>query len=139
MIEPHIGDASSLQDEAFLKSQLHVFNVEATGVGDGRDLVGFVREADGRIIGGISGWTWGGACSIDTLWVRADRRGEGIGRSLLRAAEAEARRRGAENVSLDTYSFQAPDFYYAEGYAIVAERAGSPFSGHRQLFLRKEL
>jgi len=39
-------------------------------------------------------------------------------------AEAEARKRGCSNATLNTFSFQAPEFYRKLGYRIVATIEG---------------
>jgi hypothetical protein len=53
-------------------------------------------------------------------------------------AEAEARKRGCSRAILNTYSFQAPDFYRKFGYRIVATIAGLP-EGHQEHTLVKDL
>ena len=61
-----------------------------------------------------------------------------LGRALLLAAEAEARRRGCATIVLETHSFQAPDFYPAHGYEKVGETTGTP-AGHTSLMFQKNL
>lgn len=136
-MEIEITDAASAEDQACVKAGLVQFNVNATGV-SGRALIGIVRE-HGAVIAGILGSTWGVASSIDVLWVHEAQRGRGLGTSLLRSAEVEARHRGAAWISVDTFGFQAPDFYRARGYHVVAELEAAPFTPHTQLFLRKQL
>lgn len=136
--ELRIDDRYDPADRAFLGSRVSEFNLEATGIHDGRGLSGFVRDADGSIIAGVMGSTWGGFCEIELLWVRADHRGRGFGTGLLHVAEDEARRRGATQVGLDTYSFQAPDLYLREGYRIVGAYEDYPV-GHRKIFMVKSL
>ncbi len=53
-------------------------------------------------------------------------------------AELEARQRGARCAYLDTFSFQAPDFYKKQGYEVFGELRDFP-EGHRRYFLRKQL
>jgi hypothetical protein len=45
---------------AELSERIYRFNVEATGIGDGRWLRAAVRDEDGELVAGLAGWTWGG-------------------------------------------------------------------------------
>ena len=80
-------------------------------------------------------WDW---LYVDLLWVKDKLRGRGFGHRLLTLAEDEARQRGAKNAYLDTFSFQAPDFYERHGYQVFGELPEFP-PGHRRLFLTKRL
>jgi ribosomal protein S18 acetylase RimI-like enzyme len=99
----------------------------------------FVLQApDQAIVGGVIGamyWDW---FHIDLLWVKDELRGRGYGHRLLTVAEHEARQRGAKNAYLDTFSFQAPDFYKQHGYQVFGELPDYP-PGHQRLFLTKQL
>lgn len=133
-----IEDEPSPSDVRALEDGLYRYNVEQTGHGDGRWLAIFVRDAEGRIMAGLSGWTWAGWLKVANLWVRHDLRRKGHGRELLKAAETEAAARGCTRATLDTYSFQAPDFYQRLGYRIVAAVDDLP-AGHKHYTLVKEL
>ncbi|WP_272899885.1 GNAT family N-acetyltransferase [Tolypothrix bouteillei] len=50
-------------------------------------------------------------------------RGEGYGDALLATAEQEAVKRGCQYVYLDTFSFQAPEFYRKQGRILHRERS----------------
>lgn len=75
---------------------------------------------------------------VDWLWIRADRRGQGIGGRLLAAAEAEARARGCAGIYLGSFTFQAPDYYKRAGYSEFGRIDGFP-PGHALVFLLKRL
>ncbi len=128
----------SADDVRFLDDRLYDFNWEATGLRDGRLLGIFLRDEGGTLLAGAAGHTWGGTCELRQVWVEASRRGRGLGRKLLQAAEAEARRRGCQQLVLSTHSFQAPAFYQKLGFEIIAELADYP-RGHSQIFMRKPL
>ena len=131
----HNPNPSDLQ---FLEDQIDQFNIAVTGYDDFQWLAIVVRDEAQAIIAGVSGFTWGGSCKINSLWVHPDRRGQGWGQALLHAAEQEAVARGCHVVVLDTHSFQAPDFYQKLGYTMVGAQEDFPF-GHRHYFLHKRL
>ena len=126
------------EDVRFLGDRLYDYNVEHTGRDDGQWLAFFLRDEKNQIVAGLHGWTWSGWLKINYLWVGAVERGRGRGRQMLLMAEAEARKRGCSHATLNTYSFQAPDFYRRLGYRIVAIMEGLP-EGHRPCTLLKDL
>ncbi len=132
--ELRIEDDPRPEDKALLNERLYEFSAAATGVDDGRWLAIFVRDADGQIIAGLHGWTWGGTAHVDTFWVREDLRGAGLGRRLLTAAEAEAVRRGCHVLQLSTHSYQAPGFYRRLGYEQIGALPGWPLGSTRFFF-----
>lgn len=114
------------------------FNKRQAGDNDFQRLCYVVSSPSQDIVGGILAelyWNW---LFIELLWVTAELRGQGYGRRLLMKAEEEARRRGARNVYLDTFSFQAPQFYIKHGYAQFGELQDFP-EGHQRLFFTKPL
>jgi GNAT superfamily N-acetyltransferase len=121
-----------------LTDALYSFNAAATGIDDGRELFAELRDRDGELCAGVHGWTWGGTCWIELLWVREDQRHRGVGSALMRAVDAEARSRGCTQIALMTHSFQAPDFYRRHGFERVGELNDYP-RGHSDLLLRCEL
>jgi len=89
-----------------LDDEIYAFNAAATGLDDGRLLRVAVRGSDAELLAGLCGWTWGGCGYVESLWVRADQRGSGLGTRVLVAAEEEVRRRGCEQMALSAHSFR---------------------------------
>jgi GNAT superfamily N-acetyltransferase len=134
----HIEVEPTPQDIRFLEDRLYDYNVERTGLVDGKWLSIFVRDDKGEIVAGLHGWTWGGCGRVQDLWVRHDLRRHGHGTRMLEAAEREAVARGCDRLFLDTFSFQAPLFYQKLGYEIIGSLDG--FMPPHQLYhLRKKL
>jgi GNAT superfamily N-acetyltransferase len=125
-------------DVQYLEDRLYEFNSAVTGIGDGESLAFLVRDESGRIVAGICGNTWGGACEIRQFWVEESQRHHGLGSKLFRAAEQEARRRGCTQIVLMTFSFQAPAFYERNGFEVVATIENHP-RGHQNFLMRKRL
>ncbi|MET8827818.1 GNAT family N-acetyltransferase [Streptomyces sp. NPDC004610] len=72
------------------------------------------------LAGGLAGHTWAGWLHVSTLWVDERVRGAGLGGALLAEAERIARdERGCGSVRLETWDFQAPEFYRKRGYEVV--------------------
>ena len=88
-----VDDDPDPLDVEFLETQIRREASAAMGLGDEVELAIFVREA-GRIVAGISGWTWGDCCELQSLWVDPALGGRWLGSRLLAAAEAEAAARG---------------------------------------------
>ena len=114
------------------------YNKQQAGENNFQRLCLALQASDQEIVGGVLGelyWEW---FHLDLLWVKEELRGRGYGRQLLMRAEDEARQRGAKNVFLDTFSFQAPDFYKQYGYRVFGELPDYP-PGHQRYFLTKPL
>ena len=133
-----MGFDPTLAEIDFLEDRLYEFNAQTTGIVDALGISVFGRDAQGEIVAGLCGHTWGGCCEIRQVWVHEKHRGRGMGRRLLELAETEARRRGCFQIVLATYSFQAPEFYRKLGFEIVASIPNYP-RGHQHLQLRKVL
>ena len=73
-------------------------------------------DASGELVGGLTGYSQLGWMFIQYLAVAPAGRGKGLGREMMLRAEAIARERGLSGIWVDTYEFQAPEFYLRLGY-----------------------
>jgi GNAT superfamily N-acetyltransferase len=114
------------------------YNTGQAGDDKAQRLCFAVQGPDQEVVGGVVAviyWDW---LYIDLMWIQEEFRGHGYGSRLLELVEDEARRRGAKNAYLDTFSFQAPDFYKRHGYRVFGELHDFPPS-HQRYFLTKQL
>jgi ribosomal protein S18 acetylase RimI-like enzyme len=114
------------------------YNIQQAGPDHHQNLCFVVRAADQEIVAGVIGathWEW---LHLDLLWVKEELRQRGYGRRLVELAEEEARKRGAKNAYLDTFSFQALAFYQQCGYHVFGELPDFP-PGHQRYYMTKRL
>ncbi|WP_075307386.1 GNAT family N-acetyltransferase [Bacillus wiedmannii] len=97
-----------------------------------------VKDEDGKIFGGVTGTMYFYHLHIDCLWVDETVRHDGYGSQLLHKIEDIAKEKGCRLILLDSFSFQAPDFYKKHGYREYGVVEDHP-KGHSQHFLEKRL
>jgi GNAT superfamily N-acetyltransferase len=114
------------------------FNKQQAGDDNGKNLCFILKSPDDEIVGGVIGATYWDWLYVDLMWIKEELRGQGYGHRLLTMAEDEARQRGAKSAYLDTFSFQAPDFYKKHGYQVFGVLEDFPV-GKTRFFLKKEL
>ena len=136
-MEFHVEDQPDPTDLDFLETAIRREASATMALGDEVDLAIFVRDR-GTIVAGISGWTWGDCCELQSLWVDPSRRGRGLATRLLAAAEAEAAGRGCAQTVHLTYEFQARALYEKNGYELVGRVEDFP-AGTAVLWYRKHL
>lgn len=110
-------------------------HAEALGVEFGSH--NFHVEADGEVIAGVTAWHMGPDLHIDMLGVDGRYRREGLGSALLARAEEAGRADGCTTASVDTFSFQAPDFYPRHGYEEIFRYALT--DGTERIYFSKKL
>ena len=116
----------------------HLIDVDALAA---PDAVFLVARRNGELLGSIAYWIIApGHAEIKRMFVRAEARGNGVGRRLLEALEDAARQRNVDRVSLETGIKQpeAIGLYRASGYQDCP-----PFGTYRHdplsLFMTKRL
>jgi ribosomal protein S18 acetylase RimI-like enzyme len=114
-MQTNITASDDPQDEAFILEGLSKHSDPFLGEEPIR-LCLVARSADSKIVGGIVGKTGWQYLEVLYLWVAEEHRGLGRASDLMREAEAEALRRGCRHARLDTFSFQAVNFYTRLGY-----------------------
>ncbi len=98
----------------------------------------FLKNDSGEILGGLQAFLGSESIYIDVLWVEGNLQKQGYGTKLLDAAELEAINNGCIFSLVDTWDFQAEEFYLKKGYEQIGELRNY-WLGHSKIFLRKKL
>lgn len=98
-----------------------------------------ITEDNGNIIAGCVArmYCWNVAY-VDMLWVDETYRGKGLGAKLLEEVEKTAKEKGCYLIHLDTFDFQAKEFYEKQGYEVFGVLDDCP-TEHCRYYLKKNL
>lgn len=103
------------------------------------DLSRKLTDKDGNIVAGIIAEMYCWNCVyVDILWVSESQRGKNLGSRLLLELEQDAKDKGAYLIHLDTFDFQAKEFYEKLGYEVFGILEDCP-QNHTWYYLKKKL
>lgn len=131
-----ITDKITEEDENIIFKELLEYNLARIEDKNPRDLGIYLQDEEGQKFAGLIGNTHGNWLSIKFLWVSEELRGQNIGSDILSQAEKTAKERGCKYSFLDTFSFQAPEFYRKHGYKEVFVLENYPVTGKRHYFTK---
>ncbi|AVQ44754.1 GNAT family N-acetyltransferase [Clostridium sporogenes] len=98
-----------------------------------------IEDTNGEIIAGILSNMYCWNCIyIDALWVKEEYRKDGLGTKLLKELEKIAKEKDCHLIHLDTFDFQAKDFYIRHGYEIFGVLDQCP-ENHKRYFMKKNI
>lgn len=130
------------EEEEEIDDGLMVYNLSQVPPAQEEPFVKICRCAKtsgGKLAGGIL------ACSvlwnvlqIVTVWVEEKYRNEGVASALLEEVETQAREMGCYISQLDTFDFQAKEFYEKHGYRTFGTLKDAP-KGHEHYYMFKKL
>lgn len=124
-------------DKKIIRDGIITFNINVIGETPNSFSV-YIKDETSHILGGILAWIHSESIYIDVIWIEESLRKKRYGTQLLRAAEEEAVKQGCKYATLDTYSFQAEEFYLKNGYERLGEINNYLFE-YSKIFLRKKL
>lgn len=125
------------QRQAILQPLIE-YNDAQTGGSKSEPFALMVKDENGEILGGLYGrmiFRW---MFIELLSVPEQGRGQGIGSKLMAQAEALAKEKNCYGLWLDTFDFQAPEFYRKLGFSQFGEIVDYP-PGHKRHYFQKRL
>lgn len=108
------------------------------GFPQGRPFAFFIRNKNGQIKGGCSGYIYYGCLYVDLLWVDELLRGKQFGTRLIKDAEKLAQDNNCNFIAVNTMDFEALEFYKKLGFTVEFERKGFD-KNSCMYFLRKDL
>jgi len=98
-----------------------------------------IRGEDDEVLAGINSVLYCWNCLyVDVLWVKEEFRDEGYGSSLLIEVENIAKEKGCKLIHLDTFDFQAKDFYIKHGFEIFGVLENCPIE-HKRYYMKKNI
>jgi GNAT superfamily N-acetyltransferase len=131
----------TIEDRTFIDDKIVEFNnrqVPFTQSENFIDIDYVIKEGD-VIVAGITAVLYCWKCLyINVLWVDEKYRNKGLGKELLKRTEDRAKELGCPLSHLDTFDFQAKDFYLKHGYVIFGELEDCP-PNHKRFYLKKSL
>lgn len=123
-------------DISEIYENLHAYNAAHCEKAEKQALGVFLEDSAGKKLAGLTGETCGNWLCIKYLWVDEALRGQKIGSGILKAAEDEAAARGCRYAFVDTFHFQAPEFYIKHGYTEVFTLKNYPYTGARHYYTK---
>jgi len=131
-------DTPTDEERQAILAPLRAYNTAKTG-GTVPELVAWlVRDEHDEIVGGLYGRVFFRWLYIELLVVPEQARGQGTGSTLMQMAEELAREKNCVGIWLETFDFQAPEFYRTHGFTTVGQIDDYP-PGHQHFFLQKRL
>ncbi|MCY1691193.1 GNAT family N-acetyltransferase [Exiguobacterium sp. SL14] len=136
-MEIHTG---TKEDGTFIREQLIAYNrqpVPEALYEQSGELCFAAYNETGDCIGGITasfGWQH---IHVQFLWVSDTARQAGVGTRLPQVIEEYAKGAACTKILLDTFNFQAPDFYRKHGYEVYGRLTDHPSIGQTHYFFVK--
>lgn len=117
-------------------SPLHAYNVGRAGDPGIETVALLLTDETGVSVGGLWGQIAYNWLVIELLSVPEEYRGAGLGRTLMERANEIAQSRDCIGIWLDTFEFQAFEFYTKLGFETFGVLDDHPL-GQKRFFLRK--
>jgi ribosomal protein S18 acetylase RimI-like enzyme len=126
------------KDFAWIQKNLIDHNEHLVGPENHERILLSARNGDDTLVGGLIASIFWDTLHIDIIWTDPEYRKLGVASALLFEAESEAVRRNCILAILDSFDFQAPEFYVKRGYEQVGRIDDYP-KGHTKYIFRKKL
>ena len=131
-------DSPLPEETKAVRAGLQAYNFKHLSEYEFEDLFLAFKDPDGIIIAGLTGVFVLEALHIDRLWTDEKYRGQKLATRLMQQSTQTALAKNCDFIFLDTFSFQALDFYRKLNFEVIGEASGYP-RGFSRYFLQKDL
>ncbi|MNI22581.1 GNAT family N-acetyltransferase [Pseudomonas sp. ACN5] len=128
----------STEEREAILVPLRTYNASKSASPPPEHIALLIRDDNDEIVGGVYARLFYQWLFIDLLAVPEQARGQGMGTRLMQMAEDLAREKECVGLWLETFEFQAPEFYKKCGYSEIGHIADYP-PGHKHFFFQKRL
>lgn len=136
----YLYDNTTEDDRKFVSEKLFQYNLDKLQLKDytkSENIYIVAKNEAGERTGGIfATFFWKDVSFLHLLWVHEKYRGQNIGSQLLHKLETALIERECKLLHLDTFDFQAPEFYKKKGYEVFGELKDCP-AGHTRYYFCK--
>jgi GNAT superfamily N-acetyltransferase len=133
-------EQGTAEERAYLDVKLGEFNANKVAYtqSEAVEYIDFsLKDATGAIVGGLNAIAYGWRIIyVNVLWIDQRYRHGSYGTQLLNHLQTAAENMDCHLIHLDTFDFQAKDFYLKNGYEIFGELDDCP-PGHKRFYLKK--
>ena len=134
----HYKEIASAEEDNILIEGISAEAVKAKKMEKMAPFAFFIRNAEGKLVGGIKGTCLYGCLNVDSLWVDPEYRNKKWGKELMHEAERLGKRKKCTFAALSTMDWEAMPFYKKLGYEVEYVRDGFD-KDSKMYFLRKPL
>jgi len=120
----------------FIAQQFKQNHLEETNTT--RDPFSFEIIEDNQYVVAGRGAIFGEECYLSELVVHDTHRKKGYGSKTLKEIEVFAKKSNAKTLHVDTYGYQAPEFYEKNGFQEIS-RIENYRAGYDRIFFRKDI
>ncbi|MGE3319480.1 MAG: GNAT family N-acetyltransferase [Candidatus Berkiella sp.] len=135
-IEYTIDQNPKPEDDKILREGIVNFNKEV--IKEKATHFSIFAKNNSQVVGGALVWEHSDALYIDVLWLHKNYRKKGIGTKIISMIDTVAIDKGISKIFVDTYEFQAQEFYQKHGFNGIGTIPGY-LLGCDRVFMRKDI
>jgi len=135
-IQYSIENTPDASDDKVIRNGIVDFNTQI--IKEKASHFSIFAKDDTQIIGGALIWEHSDALYIDVIWCNEKYQKQGIGTKIIAMIDDVARNKGLPKIFVDTYEFQAQDFYKKNGFYCIGI-IPKYLKDNDRIFMRKDI